>query len=334
MGRRPKKVSITKIAQEAGVSVATVSRAINHRANVSEDTRKKINELLKKYNFLPTPAVPREKKIALLTGSSRLTEYTSEVFNGIYQYTEENALATTIIFSKENSRYSLIEQVREQQCSGVVVILPATFSEELDSLAESDLPVVLIDEAVYRKGLGFIDHDSYSGSKNAVEHLLKLGHQKIAYLKCNTQTLNHIQRFKAYENTLAEAGVKTQPAWVQEIEPESHPYLSGYNAALKLLKNAPEITAIMTTNDDIAIGAMKAIQEKGIRIPEDISIIGFDNYCQSDYVSPELTTVNHPIEEAGFLAAKSIDEFLKNPQGAKLPQEILPTKLIVRNSTA
>ena len=334
MGRKPKEISITKIAMEAGVSVSTVSRAMNSRASVSEETRKKINELMKKYNFIPTPAVQREKKIALLVGSNRFNDYVSEVFNGIYKYTEANSLETTLIFKKEYSRYSLLEQIRDQQCSGIVVIVPADFSDSLAALAESELPVVLIDEAVYRKGLGFIDHDSYSGSREAVKYLLELNHRNIGYIECNRQTINHIQRFKAYENTMKEAGITPDPQWHIFTESDANTYRTSFLKMQELLGRAPELTAVMTSNDTIAIGAMKGALETGRRIPEDISIIGFDNYKQTEFLNPALTTVNHPIEEAGFLAAKSIDQCLKNPQVTQLPQEILPTSLLIRGSTA
>lgn len=336
MGRKPKDINITMIAKEAGLSVSTVSRAMNHRANVSESARRKIDALMRKYNFTPTPASPHEKKIALLAGGNQFNDYVAEVFNGIYKYTEANALETTLIFRKNRSSRNLLEQIRDQQCSGVVVILPAEFSDSLDLLAECELPVVLIDEAVYRDGIGFIDHDSCSGSRDALKYLLELGHRNIGYIEACTPTLNHIQRYKAYENTMNEAGLDLRPDWRIKVDPSRHIFAGGQAAMQELLTRAPELSAVMTTNDMIAIGAMHGAIEMGRRIPEDISIIGFDNYKHTEFLNPSLTTVNHPIEEAGFLAAKSIDECLKNPRTAKqqLPHEILPTRLIIRQSTA
>ncbi len=334
MGRKPKRINISKIAKEVGVSESTISRALNHRAMVSESTRKKINEIIKKYNFTLTPARPREKKIALLAGSSSFTEYVSEVFSGIYEYATENALNTTIIFKNGHSKQKVLEQIRDQQCSGVVVIMPAEFNDALDDLAASDIPVILVDEAVYKEGIGFIDHDSYFGSREAAQYLLNLGHRKIGYIQCGYNTLNHIQRFKGYENAMKEANAAIEPDWVIKTDIDSNCLIeNSFVKMQELLKRAPEITAVMTSNDDVAMGAIKGAQKMGRKVPEDVSIIGFDNYRQTKFLSPALTTVNHPIEEAGFLATKSAHEFLKNPKTEKLPQEILPTKLIIREST-
>ncbi len=336
MGRKPKAINISLIAKEAGLSVSTVSRAMNHRANVSEEARRKINALMEKYNFTPTPAIPREKKIALLSGGSQVDEYVSEVFNGIYSYTLKNRLETTVIFRNNQATRNLLEQIRDQQCSGVVVILPAEFSDSLDMLAESELPVVMIDEAIYRDGIGFVDHDSYSGSRDAVKYLLELGHRNIGYIQSCAQTLNHIQRFKAYENTLTEAGITRNPHWETSIASDKGIYDSSREKMRELLKNAPELTAIMTANDMIALGATKGAQDCGRRVPEDISIFGFDNYTQTEFYNPALTTVNHPIQQAAFLAAKHIDECLKRPAEAAqlLPHEILPTSLVIRESVS
>jgi len=336
MGRRPKDINISLIAKEAGLSVSTVSRAMNHRANVSEETRRKINLLMAKYNFIPTPATPRAKKIALLSGSTLFNEYVAEIFNGIYHYTESHGLETTLLFKESHSVCNLLERIRDQQCSGVVVILPAEFSDSLDLLAASELPVIQIDEAVQRTDIGFIDHDSYSGSREAVKHLLSLGHRRIGYLASNTRTLNHIQRYKAYENTMSEAGITINPDWCIETTEALSSYAEAAEKMRELLTRAPELTAVMTTNDMIALGAISGALAAGRRIPTELSIIGFDNYPQTAFLNPPLTTVHHPIADAGFLAAKSIDEFLKNPQDAqlKLPREILPTRLVVRGTTA
>ena len=100
----------------------------------------------------------------------------------------------------------------------------------------------------------------------------------------------------------------------------------------ELLKKAPELTAVMTSNDSLAMGVVKAVFDSGKRVPEDISVIGFDNSWQTECIHPALTTVNHPVREIGYMAAKEIDLYLKNPKEASLPREIFPTKLVIRES--
>ena len=334
MGRRPKEISISKIAREAGVAESTVSRALNHRAMVSEDTRKKINSLMRKYKFKLTPAIPIAKKIALVSGNNNFNSYISEVFTGIYEYTQQYDLNTTIIFKNVNAKQSLLDQIREQQCSGVIIIVPTAFRDDFDALADSDIPVILIDEAVHKNGLGFIDHDSYSGSREAAKHLLQNGHRNIGYIRCGYKTLNHLQRFKAYENTMKETNIEINPNWIIETDTDSSLIESSYVKMRVLLERSPEITAVMTSNDEIAMGAMKAALEMGRNIPENLSLIGFDNYPYTRFLSPALTTVNHPAKEAGFLAVKNIHEFLSDTEKRTLCQEILPTRLVIRDSTA
>jgi DNA-binding LacI/PurR family transcriptional regulator len=207
------------------------------------------------------------------------------------------------------------------------------FRDEFDALAESDLPVVLIDETVHKVGLGFINHDAGKGSKAATEHLLELGHTRIGYVRYGIHTSNHTQRFRAYKTALQKDGIDIPDHWHIETDALKPLCEAAYQAALQLIKQAPELTAIMASNDMLSLSAIKAIVDSGKKIPQDISVVGFDNYNFSEYFNPSLTTVNHPIREIGFKAAEAIDTYFQNPKHTPLPQLILPTKLIVRDST-
>ncbi|OGV31413.1 MAG: hypothetical protein A2020_00660 [Lentisphaerae bacterium GWF2_45_14] len=327
------KVNIKKIAEESGYSIASVSRVINGKSGVSEEVRKKITAILRKYNYILDSHLSRERKIALLCGNDEFSDYIGKVFNGIREYSRETGLNTAMVFKNNALKMTVLEQIREEQCSGVIVILPVMFRDELDALAESELPVVLIDEVIYKDGLGFIDHDAYSGSSEAVRHLLELGHRNIGYIECYIQAFNHLQRIKAYENTLKGVGIEIKPQWHVKTPLGDAMWHGAYLKMKELLDTAPELTAVMTTNDNLAVGAVKAIMESGRKVPEDISVVGFDNYTLAECLHPGLTTVNHPIREIGYMAAKEIDLYLKNPKERTLPHEILPTKLIIREST-
>ena len=231
---------------------------------------------------------------------------------------------------------SLLETIRDQQCSGVIALLSEQYRRELDAFSGSDLPVVLIDAADSDSTLGFVDNDSYSGSCEAARHLLSLGHRKIGYLRYSEDSLNQLQRFKGYENSLRAAGVEINDGWVVRHDSARLPSIrgkSGLEGMRTLLAQASGITAVMAVDDAMAFGAMTAIHEAGLRIPEDISIIGFDNYPETEIWYPSLTTVNHPLEEATRLAVKSIHADLRNPGLWTPPREILPTSLVVRRSS-
>ncbi len=327
-----KQINVRQIAAETGVSIATISRVINGKSGVGEEKRKLVHAALLKHNYVLNSHLAKERKIALLCGTSH-GEYVGELFNGIHEYARKNAINTALIFNNESLKMTAFEQLRDQQCSGVIVIAPNRFRNEFDTLAGSELPVILIDETVRKDGLGFINHDAAKGSKAAAEHLLELGHKNIGYIRYGIRTANHTNRFKAYKTVLKKAGMDIPDHWHVETDADKPSLEAAYQAASQLMEQAPELTAVMTTNDSLAIGAMKAIIDSGKRVPEDISIVGYDNYDFSEYTNPALTTVHHPIREIGFQAAEAINTYFQDPKHTALPQKSLPTQLIIRDST-
>jgi len=338
MSRRRREINIYKIAEEAGVSASTVSRVINNRTGVNEKTRISITELFKKYGFTPDYPRQRPPKIAFVSPWEDLTEYFRKAFQGIYRYCQKNGIDTNILIRSGHNNHSLLEQLRDQQCSGAIVMLAENLQKEHLELSDSGMPVIFLDHPVNLASIGYIDHDAYSGSCAATQHLIELGHKSIGYLTFPKPSINQVQRFKGYENTMIEAGLPINPRWIATPpafnKAEGHIRgLPGFRAMTQLLQDAPELTAIMAVDDNMAFGAMTAISRSGRRIPEDISVVGFDNYAETEMWFTALTTVNHPIAEAGFLAAKAIDQALRHPGTDPLIREILPTKLIIRQST-
>ena len=336
MARKHQDISIYRIAEEAGVSVTTVSRVINRRTGIAEATRTKVNELLQRYNFKPVYPPMRTVKIAVVTPETDFSDYFRKAMKGIYSYARQHRLMTNIILTESYHSESLLEAVRDQQCSGVVALLPEAYRKELEAFGSTDLPVVAVDSVFDDTRIGFIDNDSYSGSAEATRYLLGLGHRRIGYLLHGTSTLNHLQRFKGYENTMTAAGIKVEKNWVVNVQPppvDAPDITRGLSAMRRLLDQAPEITAVMAVDDSLALGAMAAIHERGRRIPDDISIVGFDNYPETRLWHPPLTTVEHPIEKAGNLAIEAIHAGLLHPQDWQPPREILPTSLVIRKST-
>ena len=336
MSRRTKDVSIYRIAEETGVSVPTVSRVINKRAGISEATRNKVNTVLYKYNFSPDYPAIRTVKIAVVYPFSDLTDYFRKAVKGIYEYAENNKLMVNIIIANSLQNESLLEAVRDQQCSGVIALLPECYRDKLDILVKSDLLTVLVDSMIQETNVGFIDNDSSFGTSAAVKHLLDLGHNRIAYLTYKDPSLNQLQRFKAAENTLKLHNIEFQLDSVIRLGGEQLSPIrgkNGYTAMKLLLSRREDITAVIAVDDSMALGAMTAIHEHGLKIPEDISIVGFDNYPETEIWYPALTTINHPVEQAGHMAIEAIHKGLKNPTDWIPPREILQTQLVIRKST-
>ncbi len=334
MARKSQDVSIYRIADEAGVSVATVSRVLNRRAGVSEDMRYRIDVLLRKYNFKANYPQPRSSRIAVLIPDGYFSTYLREAISGIQEYAAKVGLSVNIIIQSQDGS-SALEQVRDQQCAGVIVLL-ATEPEYYRDLGLSELPVIFLDYAFQVKGAGMIGHDAYNGGCEAMRHLLKLGHKKIGLLRYNYIKSDHLSRLNAYEKMMDEAGIERNPNWIMCGSAEEHysPRQSiGIILMNHLLDRTPEVTAVLAMDDLIATGAITAIHRRGLSIPGDISIVGFDNYPESSCLFPALTSVDHPISRAGYLAMEAIAKALKAPTSWTLPHTILPTSLVVREST-
>lgn len=336
MARKSGPVSIYSIAKELGISPSAVSRAVNNRAGVSEETRRNVMALLRKYNFKTNYPQQRKPKIAVVSLRTQISQYIAAVTSGIRDYMGENSLTLCSIFhDSRNETESLLSVLRDQQCSGAILLNADDFQLEFDELNSSGLPVMLVDLPSQYPNIGFIDNDSYSGSRAAAQHLLSLGHRRIGYL-AGKESLNHHQRFRGYRDAMHEAGVEIPDHWIQErdsanLKTDIH---HGEKMLSLLLAAAPELTAVMAANDNFALGAIHAAQERGLRVPDDLSIVGFDDYSFSAFLNPPLTTVLHPAEEAGRLAALAIDRFLKTGGREPLLREVLPTELVIRGSTA
>lgn len=334
MGRKPRSINIGAIAAQAGVSAGTVSRVINRKNGVGEATRKKIYEILQEHNFTSNYPTQKTIKIAVIVPYFDLTEYYRKALNGIYSYAQKNGLSINIVIAELYSRESLLDVVREQQCSGVIALICQSYQDELLQFSRTELPTVVIDTIIENERIGFIDNDSYFGSCMATKHLIDLGHKRIGYLTYSGNVVNHLQRLKGYENTMKSMGLEIGHEWI--LKTDYHHAIrakNGYDGAMHLLSQASNLTAVMVVDDPMAQGAMAAIHDMGLRIPEDISVIGFDNYAESAYLYPALTTVDHPIEKAGYMAIESIHTGLRIP-GEWIPlREILPTTLIIRKST-
>ena len=328
MARKRGKRSIISIGEELGLSPATVSRVINNRTGVSEEKRRLVLQKLREYDFKVNYPSQRKPRIAIVSASSWFTHYHTEVLGGIFRSMQDHDLTPCTIIYESGGKETLLSLLRDQQCSGVILIIPANFKRELPELSASGLPVMLVDESTEIENVGFIDNDSYSGSLSAVRHLLSLGHREIAYFYTGNPTLNHEQRILAYEAALKEAGLACPPRIHGDRDPAKNlPLVKRY------LQEHPEVTAVMTTNDDLALLVLKAAEELGIRVPDELSVVGFDDYPMSAYLSPSLTTVFHPSREAGIRAAESIAGYLESNGKIALKREVLPTELRIRAST-
>lgn len=335
MARRKKTINIRLVAEEAGVSLATVSRVINNRTDVSEAMRKKVAAVVEKFNFAPTKGSERRLNIGVIVvmDSSLVNEYISQVLDGVADYSDGGLIDVTVIFYRvESEGKSLLQLIRERRCDAVVLFPPERVTDQLPQLVEAEIPVMLINGKKSAPKMGFLNNESYGGAVKAMEYLEACGHRNIGFL-CNAleNSENHQQRLQGYLDVMARLNSARKAAWIVPHQPTPETAEAGYNQCMQLLLTSPEVTAVFCTNDEMAVGAIKACWDSGLRVPEDISVIGFDDIPYCRYLHPALTTVKQPLIEFGYRAVKYLDEFLKN-QLPELPGEMLDTKLIVRES--
>ena len=326
-------MNIRKIAKEAKVSVASVSRVLNNRPDVSEETRGHVRKIIEKHGYNPFIAAHRKVNVGIVICQSHFVVegFVSSLLSGISRYALDCEIHTTMIFWKSGSGESIVEALRERRCSAAIIVFPQALFPQMEALAASDIPTVIVNGDYKGRNFVCLENDSYGGETLAMRHLLELGHKAIAFLAGPLENCpDHINRRQAYLDAMDKAGLK--PLVVEHIPTERTPE-AGYRQCLELLNRTGRPTAIVTTNDEMAYGAIAACAEKHLKIPQDISIVGFDDLPLSRYTQPPLSTVKQPIEQLGFLAAKSAALLARNLTNTT-KNETLATELLLRGSTA
>ncbi len=338
MARHKKEINIRLVAEEAGVSLATVSRVINNRTDVSEAMRRRVSAVVERFNFAPTKGVERRFNIgvvAALEAPGLATDYMLQILDGISNYNSDGTLDVTIILYRTDSQPKpLLQVIRERRCDAVALLPPSLFAGQIPELIEAEIPTMLINGSLRGPKLGFVNNESYTGAVRMMEYLASRGHRRIGFL-CNNLNNddNHQQRLRAYLDIISKINPGAPSRWIIGHKPTPQTPDAGYNQCVQLLENSPEVTAVFCTNDEMAVGAIKACWDRGLRVPEDISVVGFDDIPCGRYLHPALTTVKQPLLELGARTIRYLDEFLKNKR-TTLPGERLETELVLRESVA
>jgi LacI family transcriptional regulator len=333
----PSKLTIRQIAKLAGVSTATVSRAINGRDEVSPATREAVMRVVRERGY-STNRTARGLS-AGRTGLIGVTlpvlhhSYFSVILAGageaLYEHDMRMVLCPT--HHEHDREVSLLERLMGGTTDGGILILPEESSEELAALHADGYRFVIVDpHRTADEMVPTVSAAHSSGAGEAAQHLLDLGHRRIAAITGQRGWIATEERRRGYRGALAAAGVMPDPAL--EVESDWHT-TGGYQAASELLDARPRPTGIFAFNDMLAIGAMQAARERGLRIPEDISVVGFDDTFEASIVTPTLTTVRQPLAEMGRMAVALLVRMLHDQRIEALHVD-LETKLVVRNSTA
>jgi DNA-binding LacI/PurR family transcriptional regulator len=333
--KRKGKVSIKDVAREAGVSHATVSRALRGSPLISPPTTERVQAVANQMGY-SVNAVAR----SLVTGkthtigvvvTSIADPFVGGVTAGIEAYANEHGYSTILATSHADPEMEkrMVASLRERSVDGILVTSSRVGEEYLPLVAQMRVPIVLLNN----QRPGDYDHsvtiDNAGSARRAVEHLLDLGHRRIAYIGHSQGYATERDRRQGYELALTAAGLAVDPAYI--LQADSSPE-SGAQAAGQLAALAPRPTAIFCYNDITALGVLAHAREQGIRVPEDWSVVGFDDLFLSQHLFPPLTTVRQPMLAMGRAAAEVLLGLIAGEDGhANLR---MPGELIVRQSTA
>jgi len=327
--------TIKDVAALAGISYTTVSHVVNKTRPVSEEVRLKVEAAIKSLDYVPS-AVARSLKakttatIGLLVPNS-LNPYFAELARGIEDYCERNGYCVILCNSDDNpdKQRSYLRVLLEKRIDGLIVASAGGDSGLAQGLAGVKTPMVIVDRGLEGVDADLVRIDHEYGAYLATRHLLELGHRDIATIGGPASTSVAQMRQAGFARALKEAGVEVSPSRMLESDFTS---TGGYNAASVLLEHNPP-SAIFAGNDMIGIGVLRAAAERNVRVPAELSVIGFDDIQMSRYVYPALTTVGQSILQLGEMAAEVLLRRIATPDLAT-DQRIVTPSIVLRESTA
>ncbi|WP_054026554.1 LacI family DNA-binding transcriptional regulator [Bacillus sp. FJAT-28004] len=331
-------VTIKDIAKAASVSVTTVSRALNGYDDVNEGTRLKIKTIADQLGYSPNMAArslisKKTKTLGLLlsnvTRDSSKDNIAFEVLCGINDRSGELdydlVLFSTTPQKQKIKSYKTLCQ--ERGVDGVIIMGIRLDDPYLKEIVSSDIPCVLIDITLQGPNVGYVTSDNTTGALTATSHLLDSGHRHIAMINGHEQAAVSLLRLEGYRQALQNNNVSFDESLVLNGSFSEH---GGREAARKILSSRPEVTALFCASDLMALGALQGVKDMGKKVPDDISIIGFDNIDLTAYCTPALTTVHQHKYELGSQAAQILIEMLEGKE--MIHHVMLGTELMLRDS--
>jgi LacI family transcriptional regulator len=326
-------VTLQMVADAAGVSASTVSRILNGTAVVSEVKKRSVDEAVAKLGFVPNPmarglAGGRTLSVGVVTQAIDSPFY-GVALRGIEDELDRAGYSPLFVSGHWNATEEArcIEMLRSRRVDGIIVLTGRLSDAALKQTAKS-LPVVATGRRLKAANLFSLDFDNFEGARLATEHLTSLGHQRIAFIAGNAEHPDANERLRGYRAGLEAAGI---PFNSELVAPGLFHEESGMLATERLLDTRRRFTALFAANDQMALGACLALQRRSLRVPQDVSVMGFDDLSISRYSVPPLSTVHHPAYELGQCAASAMLCLLR----CEKPTVVLPEpRVIARESTA
>jgi LacI family transcriptional regulator len=330
-------MKIDEIAKIAGVSKTTVSRVLNNRPDVNPKTRSKVMKIIADFNYEPNAmakaiSTRRNHTIGLIIpyDSNYIfsNQYYVELMRGIFTEADKKGYYLLICYPHN---HDYVEMFKQKRVEGYIVISPGSDHQYLlHSLVAVNAPFVSTSNVIgWDTQINVVDVDNYSGGRQMTEYLTKLGHREIAYIGKKSIT-SSMDRLCGYKDVLEENGIPYRDSMVRIIEGGT--IANAEEAAADLLKNNHNLTAIFAASDMLAIGAIKRLKAMGKQVPDDISVVGFDDIPFAVHCDPPITTMRQPSAEKGTEAIKMLIDILEGGKDDECEIKLLDLSLIERKS--
>jgi len=335
--RGSKRVTMRQIAARARVSVGTVSHVINNSAGVRQEVRKRVLDAIERLGYQPSLLARGLRRNQTTILGMIIPDISNPFFplvvRGVEDIAYQNSYRLMLCNTDNDAQKEQVyfDELRAYRMAGLIVI-PSADSRLVPMAAASggEIPVICLDRCPEGWKGDTVTVDNAEGAYQAARYLLELGHRRIATIAGQLHVTSGVERLKGFKRALREAGVSIAQEYIQEGRFDR---LSGYEKGLMLLQFSPRPTAIVAANDLVALGVLAALREMGLRCPEDVSLVGFDDQEIASFTNPALTTVAQPAYQMGARAAALLFERLRGEDVAA-QQVVMKATLRVRDSAA
>jgi len=329
--------TIRDVAKRARVAPTTVSRVINHSGYVSNTTRARVETAIDDLGYVPNRLARSLRLKRTHTLGLVVTDIANPFWPAVARGVEDTAqeagfnviLCNTDESEAKQERY--LDVLLQKRVDGILLV-PACSSAALGKWIESQtIPVILLDRRVDCAKVDTVRGDSEDGAYQLVRHLISLGHERIAVLSGPQNVSTAVDRVAGYRRALAEAGLEARAEWVQSGQ---FSQASGYEATERLLATSPRPSALFAVNNFLAVGALRALRNAGLRVPDEMSVVSFDDLTSELVIEPFLTVAQQPAYEMGQRAAELLLDRLSGSAPIAYRQVVLPVKVTIRGSSA
>jgi LacI family transcriptional regulator len=329
-------MNLEEIAKLSGVSRSTVSRVVNDDPNVRPETRQRVLEVIHQVNYKPHALASglagghtRVISLVIPEGVTRLFSdpYFPILIQGVSIACNSHDYSVMLWLAEPEYARRTIDRIAQNKLTDGTIVASMLNNDPLvEALTHEEAPFILVGRNPGLNQVSYVDVDNQSGTRLAISHLLRIGYRRIATISGPLNMIAGIDRLEGYKQALGQWGVSIDPDLIIEGDFSEE---GGNIAMQRLIPRQPE--AVFAASDSMAIGAMRAMREHGLRVPQDIAIVGFDDIPVAAHTDPALTTVRQPIQKTGMAAAETLIDMIEYPQNQPR-RVILPTELVIRES--